>query len=273
MPHTLTLTDGTTTIDLAEDSELGYHFVSFLTPRPARLLSRVSGFPFADGNRTVASTLDDVAAEIVVTIIGEDADDLDARLQALVVLLDAAQRWEETRQGAPLRLVFARQGVTEPSYRVVTGVPLMPQPIVLDLTVAFTLTLEPLAHAGIAATVVETTATNTPGDNIVSATAIAGTMPAPLVVSMSAATVTDPPGLSAFWLAQLDAAPFLYDATTIPLAGTLNGYDTFSVEETAQEIARGSWTVTSTAPLRAIARVWPQDSGGPVTVQLPRGGR
>ena len=133
MAHTLSLTDGTTTLNLAEATVAGYHFVSYGAPRPNRKLARVSGFPFADGSRTVASSLDDVAAEFVVNIVGTTADNLDARFQTLILMLEAAQRWEEQRIGSPVRLTFARQGVTQPSYRVVTGVPLMPEPIDTDI--------------------------------------------------------------------------------------------------------------------------------------------
>jgi len=266
MAHTLSLTDGTTTLNLAEATVAGYHFVSYGAPRPNRKLARVSGFPFADGSRTVASSLDDVAAEFVVNIVGTTADNLDARFQTLILMLEAAQRWEEQRIGSPVRLTFARQGVTQPSYRVVTGVPLMPEPIDTDinwldlssiateLTVSFTLTLAPVTHTGAMSSIASAISViNSPGNNAINTAVVPGDMPAPLAV-----IVTNTSGVtwSEVWIAELGDAPIIHEFDTIVDATASGaGSDEFVVTSGTSLATVTTWAPTTNDPVRAMARI------------------
>lgn len=195
MSHVAALTDDTTTVSFTSTN---YQLVAMTPVPPIRLLSRASGYPSTNGQRTTASALDDSTVDITLLIVGDDADDLDERLQVLVRLLEQAQRWEEQRVGAPVRLQFARQGVSNPSYRVVTGVPTFPTPqdeegvgwldassIMNETTVQFTLTLEPLAHASTSTPLINETIDMTPGNTDFDVPAMTGDMASPLSIRVT----------------------------------------------------------------------------------------
>lgn len=267
MSHVLTLTDGTVTLDMAETTDAGYHFVSFGAPRPNRKLTRVGAYPFANGERTVASGLGDVAAEIILNIVGSSADDLDAKLRSLVTLLEQAQRWEEQHIGSPVRLLFKRQGVTNTSYRVVTGVPLMPEPvdpgeinwldgssIMNEMTVAFTITLEPVAHAGALTSIAATQpVTAVPDLDYVFASAAAGSMPSPLSVAV---TNTSGATFSDTWLARLEFAPVVKSHTGTADATAFGGsYESVTATGTEISASHSFFSGTTNVPFRGIARI------------------
>lgn len=268
MAHMLTLSDGTTTLDLAMDTDAGYHFVSYVPPRPNRQLARISGFPFADGDATRASSLGDVAADFVVTIVGTSADDLDARFQTLVKLLEAAQRWEERHIGAPVRLKLARQGVTNPSYRVVTGVPAMPQPldaetiswfdlssIANEMTVAFTLTLAPVAHADVLTTAkVEAISSNPNDDGATATSPLTGSMSAPLALTVQN---TGAIVWTELWIAHLAEPPQVFNSSGFADAAAFGGsYQQYIVSgATEATVSLLPLTPTIAAPVRGILRV------------------
>lgn len=268
MSHTLSLTDGTTTIDLAETTDTGYHFVSYGAPRPNRILTRVGAYPFGNGERTVASGLADVVAEIVVNIVGSSANDLDAKVIALVALLEQAQRFEEQRIGAPVRLLFKRQGVTNTSYRVVTGVPLMPQPVdpeeinwldgsavMNEATVAFTLTLEPVAHAGAVTSLLSTSLTVEPGsDREASVVAPVGDMPGPLVLSLE--NTASGTTWSTAWMALIERNPINQIWNDTADVTAYQGRKDFSLttNPTPSTLYSYSYVPTSELPLRSLVR-------------------
>lgn len=268
MSHILSLSDGTTTLDLAMTTDPGYHFVSYVPPRPNRLLARTSGFPNADGDSTRASSLGDVSADFVVTIVGTSADDLDARFQTLIKLLEAAQRWEERHIGAPVRLKLARQGVTNSSYRVVTGVPAMPRPmdaetidwfdlssIANEMTVAFTLTMAPVAHADALTTAkVEPISSNPNDDGATATSPLTGTMPAPLAVTVQN---TGAIVWTEVWIAHLAEPPQVFDSSGFADAGAFNGFYQQYIVSGATEATVSLLPLTPTiaAPVRGILRV------------------
>ncbi len=270
MAHIFTVTDGVTTLNLAETTDAGYHFVTLRPPRPNRVLSRVSGYPFTSGQQTTASGLLDGAVEVVLHIVGTSADDVESRLLALTNLLGKAQAWEETRLVAPVRLTWRRQGATNIAYRVITGVPSMPEPVdpeegdwldistvTNDLTVAFTVTLEPTWHAqGTTVSVLATAVTTTPLANTVTASApINGDMPAAINVK---ASNTNTMVWDTVWLAELGGAPDVQDtASTTVDGGAYGGFtDIRTAGATAFSLASLSFPMDEKYryPLRSFFR-------------------
>lgn len=267
MAHTLTITDGTTTLDLADTAATGYLLIDFRTPRPNRIISRVGMYPFGDGERTVASGLADSEIEITLMIVGSTADDLDTKLQTLVKLLERAQRFEEFRTTVPVRLTFKRQGVTNTAYRVVTGVPRLPEPldadeghwldissITLTMTVAFTITVEPVAHAGALTTIVNAaTLTNQPTDNDATASpAIIGDMSCPLTILLKN---TGGVAWANVWLSHGNVTPQVNNRSGTADATAYGGsFITVAGGGTVNSITY-STTTTSPLPIRAIVRV------------------
>lgn len=236
MAHVLSLENDTVSLDLADTSDVGYHMVTFRPPRPNRALSRVSAYPHGDGQRTTASALLDSTVEILVHIIGLNVDDVEGRLQDLVTLLEDAQRYEVTRDGSPVRLTWKRQGATNTAYRVITGVPGLPEPVddegdwldlstvTNDLLVSFVVTLEPTWHAGALTTLIDNEIlTVVPGGNHFEALDdVDGTMPASLAVTATNSGTLD---WDQVWLAELAGTPDVQDlGTGIVVAGAYGGF-------------------------------------------------
>jgi hypothetical protein len=204
MPNTLTLSDGATTIDLATVSGSGIRLIHLALDPPQRVIQRTSSFPFVDGQRTVASALSDRTATFTCDIVDTTDNALDAQLQGLVRMLEAARVWEEQRVGTPVRLAFKRPNETNTAYWVLTGVPQYPTPVDpggdltwMDeatvnhvLTITFQLTLEPVAHSDTLATIVSAVSvTNVLASNTVTSSATTGDMPGPLAVTLAAGTM------------------------------------------------------------------------------------
>lgn len=285
MAPTLQLTNGTYNIDLAMTIPLGYGLLYFRPSRPNRQLARVSGFPFADGNRTTASSLQDTTATIGVLLMGPNADDLDGLFQSLVRMCEDAQAWEERKIGAPVRLLFKHQGATNTSYRTVTGVPLMPQPIAMDdltwldqtgdcsiMAVEFTITLEPVAHATALDVVLTYDWHAGPGDLMDMATCevIPGDMPAPIQVHF---TNYETDIWSDVWMAVLGDTPAVDKAIGIPDATASGGaHGTVNIPPGGslvfQTIGVSSiWEPNTTLPMRCIIRIR-VPSGDPTLLHL-----
>jgi hypothetical protein len=157
MATTVSLSDGTTTIDLnaATSTTIGTEWIRL--PRLNRRYARVGAFPFTDGQRTAAHGLDDTEIEIACHIRGTSADNVEAQYIALVRLLEAALRWETSRIGAPVRLSWKRNTVTNYAYWNVRygSVELSRDPEWLSAETAnnilhllVRLVVEPAAHAG-----------------------------------------------------------------------------------------------------------------------------
>lgn len=266
MSHTLSLSDGTTTLSLAQTTATGYVLISFRTPRPNRQMERTSNGPAANGNRTTAAWLEDTTAEIVIDIIGSSNDDLDAKLIALDKLLDQAQRWATERIGSPVRLLFKHDGATNTSYRVITGVPLMPEPVdlpeiqwldaasaLLTMRTSFAVTLEPYAHAGAVTNLITTTLTVQPGsDQVASGVAVVGDLPGPLKVTVKNTTVGAQ--WESVWMALLDGAPTTFNWTNIVDATAYGGRQDFVLGTTPTTVYSATYTPTSELPIRPLLR-------------------
>lgn len=274
MAHTLSLI-GDTTIDLAETTDAGYHFVSFRTPRPNRILERISSFPYGNGERTVASGLNDPSVEIILNIVGTSADDLDSKLQTLVKLLQQAQRWEETRTGTPVRLSFKRQGVTNTAYRVVTGVPMMPEPIDPDeitwldgsaimneMTVSMTLTLEPLAHSGALGVYAPESITLQVGSTDFSKAAAISEMSAPLNIALTRTSAGD--AWNEVWMAVCPMAASITEYSGTADADASGGSAlVVNASTTATEhVVTAAGTGSTKYDQRVIARIKIHDTDG-----------
>lgn len=271
MAHVLSITDGTTTINLQETTDTGYKLVHVGAPRPNRLLTRVSGYPFVDGSRTTATALDDVLMDFVVCICGSSADDVESKLGALVRLLEAAQRWEVARTGAPVRVLFKRQGVTNQSSRVITGVPLMPEPqdteegdwldisvVTNSLTIAFSLLMEPVAHAGALTTVRATqTKTNQPTANVATTSVTTGNMNGPLTVKIADNT-TFVTWSTAFLVQLASTSNVLIDYSGTADANAYGGFarsDTFTTGTVTPTPTAGTVSLANQYPIRTFARI------------------
>lgn len=267
MAHTLSLQDGTTILDLADPA--GIHMQTFRPPPVNRILGRVGAYPYGDGRRTTAAALDDATVEIVVHIAGTSTDDVESKLRTLTRMLEAAQRWELTRIGAPVRLAWRRQGATNTSYRVITSVPVLPTPVDpeagdwLDistvtnlLTVSFTVILEPTWHGGFSLQMVAPTAINVqPTTNTVTAgAAITGDLPAPLYIhALNTATLD----WDRVWIAELggsvDVANFSGTADADAMTGAVASR---TATGTASSLASAAFTMADKYryPLRCFLR-------------------
>lgn len=263
-----TLTDGTTTITLINPTAPG---IDLIRRRPAsvnRAITRVASM-WAEGSRTLHSSLNDSSEDFTAVIRGTSVDNVDSQYAALVRLLEQARRWEEERTGAPVRLLTQRNGTTAIAYQVVTGVPQMPD-VINDVDwfrvepdnnitfIRFTLTLEPLPHAGALTMLVAATArTNTPGANYVTATPALGNMPAPVNVRLDLGVI-GPPTWPEFWLATLAGTPHVVDFSGTVEAGAYGG-------QVLTGTANGTKTMTTGAlvtltdkfrrPTRAMLRI------------------
>lgn len=227
--HTLTLSDGSTTLDLAVTSATaGIHLLSFVPPAGDRKATRVGPGVGVAGQRTIMSVLPDVDASITVRITDTTANAIEARYIALIRLLELARNWEENRTGSPVRLAWSRQGVANTAYWTVTGVPQLPRPTGkqgwldretltnrLDLT--FVLTLEPVAHAATPDILINRVGiTTTPGSNIVTAAvATHGDVAGPASVAVGRTSTGN--DWNTVWIAQIVGTP-----DTIDYSGTVD---------------------------------------------------
>lgn len=282
MATVLSLSDGTTTIDLNSASTPGIQLEEIRLPAPARVVERVASFPFAHGQRTVASGLDDTTIEIRCVIRSTTTDDVEARYLALVRLLEQANRWEESRTGAPVRLAWKRDGATNTAYRVVTNAPAptlsrAPDWLPAETTgkvlhLQLVLTVEPTWHAGALSTVKAATAvTNGPGSGAtVTTSTTTGDMDGPLAVEVALSSVP----LSWVWcyLAQPTQTPVTTNFSGTADANASGGSAlTMTITGTAQPAAAtGGGLNTDTAlsyPIRHYARLI-VTSGVPSRLQL-----
>lgn len=269
MAHTLVLTDGTVSVDLAATADPGIYLQEFRPTRPVRRIERVSGFPFVSGSRTIASALDDGAVEIVCLVAGTSVDNLQSQLVTLHRLLEQARRWEESRTGSPVRLVWKIQGTTNTAYRVVTGVPAMPEPLdpgegnwldvaagTFTTVIAFTLTLEPTWHAGaLTAVKAATTMTTTPLLNSFTTSTTTGDLDGPLSLEVNASGAS----FTHVWVAQCAQAPTVSDKSGAADAAAYNGAaQALSITGTATN-AGGPGGISLDAamayPIRQFARI------------------
>jgi hypothetical protein len=221
MAHYLHLTDGVADLDLAVATGIGIALVDISLPNPQRVIQRTSGFPFVDGQRTVASSLADATLDYVGTIYGTSVDDVDSQLLALTRMLEQARLWEEQRVGTPVRIAFKRQGTTNTAYWLVTGVPTLPHPdqgpdnwldvetAANSLTFSMSLTVEPVAHSNTLTTLLNAgTLTNRTIDNVLAlTTAPTGDMPAPLAVTIKRTASTGSPW-DHLWCALVPYTPY-----------------------------------------------------------------
>jgi hypothetical protein len=212
MAHTLTLSDGTTTCDLASTASPGIRLVNFAPPPPLRQVSRTSGWPYVDGQRTVAGSFIDGQATITCTVQGSSINNVASQLATLETLLQSAVVYEEQRFGSPVRLAWKPQNATNTAYWVLTGVLQWPtalwqQPTDMDadlfnnyFTFVMVLLLEPVAHASATTTLANAASiTNKPTLNTATLSAVPGDSPAPLSVQYILGTTTNKP--SQLWLA------------------------------------------------------------------------
>jgi len=222
MAHTLTLGDGSTSIDLAVASGNGIYLSQFVPPSSDRKATRVGPAAPIYGQRTIVSTMADQDAKITCVISDTTANAVEAQLLALIRLLELARNWEENRTGAPIRLAWKRAGAANTAYWTITGVPQLPQPVGAEgwldaenatnqLTIDMVLTLEPIAHAA-TPDVIRTSSgiTLAPGSNVVTAgTATKGDMPGPASVAFAKTSAGN--DWTTVWIAQIAAAPDVAD--------------------------------------------------------------
>jgi hypothetical protein len=281
--HTLQLTDGTTTVDLASNANPGINLVSFVPPAPSRAATRTSGWPYNDGQRTVAASYMDVQATIVCRIYGSSVDNVAAQLLTLNNLLTNAVIYEEQRFGAPVRLAWKQAGMTNTAYWVLTGVTGWPSAVGkqgwLDeetanknFTFTMTLSLEPVAHASTLTTLANAASfTNKPTLNTVAISAAPGDASSPLSVQFTSSGSANPDTL---WLALIPqggsvivqdynntvrAGAYSGAALTVSLSGSV-------VPTSPQAIADGTHPLMP-YPYRVIARI-NVASGTPTVVQI-----
>jgi hypothetical protein len=217
MAHTLSLTDGSVSIDLADTSGSGIYLSQFVPPSSDRKATRVGPAPAIYGQRTIASTMADTDAKITCTIYDTSANNVEAQLLALIRLLELARAWEENRTGSPVRLVWKRAGASNTAYWTITGVPQLPQPVGAEgwldeenatnmLTIDMVLTLEPIAHAAIPVVVRASGAiTSVAGSNTVTTAATLGDLPGPADVWIDRTSAGN--DWSTVWIAQIATAP------------------------------------------------------------------
>jgi hypothetical protein len=218
MAHTLQITDGTTTIDLAVATGNGIYLSQFVPPSSDRKATRVGPAPSIYGQRTMASTMADTDAKITCVIVDTSANNVEAQLLALVRLLELARNWEEYRTGSPVRLAWKRAGATNTAYWTITGVPQLPQPVGAEgwldeenatnmLTVDMVLTLEPIAHALVPTILINRIGiTTVPGSNVVTAaTATSGDLSGPPSVAVGRTAAGN--DWNTVWVAQIASAP------------------------------------------------------------------
>ena len=197
MPTVLTLSDGSTTLNLANTGYGTIHLVSITGATTQRKTQRVGPTAQMVGQRTVASALDDTEITITCNIWGTTTDSVEDRLRVLVQLLDKARIWEEERTGAPVRLQFQRSGATNAAFYTVTGVTRWPTPtdatewvdlalVNKTLEFSFSISVEPNGHASTLSYAIlgDTTGLSHPL-NTLTGTAVPGDQPMPCAVDLA----------------------------------------------------------------------------------------
>lgn len=233
MAHTLQLSDGTNTLDLAIASGNGIGLKSFIPPGQKRVYSRTTAFPAIDGQQTIGSALDDSQAELILYLFDTSPDNIDALLRSIKRYTELARMYEEGSGVSPVWLQFKRQGETNTSYwRVINLVALdiVGSERWLDvdtltnvLLLRVVLTLEPTAHAQAPTTVINGyTLTNVRGSNYRTTGTLGGDSPGDMVlrVQKTGASVVN---WTTVWLAQLADTPDYLDYTGLPDASAAGG--------------------------------------------------
>lgn len=233
MAHTLTLSSDTSTANLAVASGTGIYLSQFVPPSSDRKATRVGPSPGIYGQRTIASTMADQDAKITCLLVGTSANNVEAQLNVVILLLEQARIWEESRTGSPVRLAWKRQGTTNTAYWTVTGVPQLPQPVGaagwLDeenasnqLTFDMVLTLEPVAHAATTDALASGAITTVVGsDTLTAGVATNGNIDGPVTVTLYKGSAGN--DWTQVWIAQIVGTPDVHDYSGTVEAGTYGG--------------------------------------------------
>jgi hypothetical protein len=212
VPTVLTLSDGSTTLNLANTGFGTIHLVSITGATTQRKTQRVGPTAQMVGQRTVASALDDTEITITCNIWGTTTDSVEDRLRVLVQLLDKARIWEEERTGAPVRLQLQRSGATNAAYYTVTGVTRWPTPtdatewvdlalVNKTLEFSFSISVEPNGHAtGVSGVAIATGIPLVTHSNTITGLSVIGDQPMPCAISVQNASGSGGNNWTTMWI-------------------------------------------------------------------------
>jgi len=116
MTATLTLTDGTTTINLMDGTNYAVQENGFAKPMPKRSYSFGGGGLLRDGSDLIDDTYENREVTINLNVYATSADNLDQRIQDILVLIETARSWAKTRRGSAVELQYKKDGATDTTY-------------------------------------------------------------------------------------------------------------------------------------------------------------